>query len=337
MKTIIPFLFLAATLFLFSCEKEPELTDMLDVESPINIDSNLLTDKTIISIRLTDDPLVADEVNIDLQGIEVIVDNASFYPEVNAGIYNLLDYQDEIDTLISTSSVEGDYLEEIRLILGDQNTIVVDSISYDLFIPSGSQSGLKIKINRDLSSLDTLPLLLDFDACKSVHKLGNGNYHLKPVINLIGGNQEEEDEDDEEEEEDDEEEEEDDDGNDELDQNVLDSLAQIYSGYEIEDAEYKELCFLDFQVIVLELENDSIEMNIILDSDYIELGTIIKLTDQNLPENIADYLTEHYPNSNIHNQSRIYTINGINYYRIRLTGQGNTTIYLDDELTKYCD
>ena len=53
---------------------------------------------------------------------------------------------------------------------------------YPLTIPSGSESGLKIKIHKELrTSLDSL--LIDFDAALSVRKETDG-FKLRPVIKL---------------------------------------------------------------------------------------------------------------------------------------------------------
>jgi hypothetical protein len=60
---------------------------------------------------------------------------------------------------------------------------VVNGIRYPLTIPSGSESGLKLKVDKKLNgSLDSL--IIDFDAALSIHQLGTGNYQLKPVLKI---------------------------------------------------------------------------------------------------------------------------------------------------------
>ena len=100
----------------------------------------------------------------------------------NAGIYNLLGLQNGVDTLIAQGTVPMGTLKEIRFVLGDSNSIVVNGQSHPLTIPSGSSSGLKIKVGKKIAtSLDSL--LIDFDAAMSV-KEQNGNYKLMPVLKL---------------------------------------------------------------------------------------------------------------------------------------------------------
>ncbi|MCB0597028.1 MAG: DUF4382 domain-containing protein [Lewinellaceae bacterium] len=151
-----------------------------EIDSPL---SNL----TLLNIRLTDAPLAIDEVNIDLQSI--LVKGPGGQEEIllntNAGIYDLLDLQNGIDVLVANAMVSLDEIRQVRLVLGDDNTVVVDGVEYGLTIPSGSQSGLKIQVCLDLTGMPQYDLILDFDAAESVHQLGNGRYMMRPVIRVV--------------------------------------------------------------------------------------------------------------------------------------------------------
>ena len=57
--------------------------------------------------------------------------------------------------------------------------------SATLVVPSGATSGLKIDVNRSVPTGGTLELKLDFNAASSITKLGNGTYHLKPVLSVL--------------------------------------------------------------------------------------------------------------------------------------------------------
>ena len=142
---------------------------------------------TTIEVRMTDNPLAIEEVNIDLQAVYVFTESGkdSFMLGTNTGIYNLLDYQNGLDTLIATATLSADSLQEVRLVLGDDNTVKVDGTIHDLKTPSAQQSGLKVKIHQALADIDVFTLLLDFDAEESVNQQGNGQYQLKPVLKVI--------------------------------------------------------------------------------------------------------------------------------------------------------
>ncbi|MBL7806806.1 MAG: DUF4382 domain-containing protein [Saprospiraceae bacterium] len=156
-----------ASIAFFSCEKNTN-------------------DQTTLHIRLTDGPGDFQQVNVDIQEIRIksAQDSAQWITlPTNAGIYNLLDFQNGIDTLIAVGPVPLDTLKEVRFILGPNNSVMVDSVLYALETPSAQQSGLKIKINKHLN-LDVNTLVLDFDAAASVKIQGNGIYRLHPVIKL---------------------------------------------------------------------------------------------------------------------------------------------------------
>ncbi|HEY6956899.1 MAG TPA: DUF4382 domain-containing protein, partial [Flavisolibacter sp.] len=96
--------------------------------------------------------------------------------------YNLLGLQNGLDTLVASGTVPANTVKEVRLILGDNNTIKVNGQLYPLTIPSGSTSGLKIKVNKKLNAtLETV--VLDFDAGASVTDEADG-YKLRPVIRV---------------------------------------------------------------------------------------------------------------------------------------------------------
>lgn len=137
------------------------------------------------SFYLTDEPGDFDAVFVDVQSIEVKTDLGFQTVAVNKGVYNLLDFTDGNDTLLADAFIEGDSIKEVRLILGVNNSVVVDGVTYELQTPSAQQSGLKVKYNQALESTTDYNLVLDFDAGKSVVLTGNGKYILKPVIRIF--------------------------------------------------------------------------------------------------------------------------------------------------------
>ncbi|NNT71410.1 DUF4382 domain-containing protein [Flavobacterium sp. IMCC34852] len=137
-------------------------------------------------VRMTDDPGPFSEVNVDIQAVEVKGSNGqTVLLNTNAGVYNLLDYANGADTLIATSTLTDSRVNQIRLILGPNNTVVVDGQTYPLSTPSAEQSGLKLLINQDLVADIDNSILIDFDANASVIQTGNGTYKLKPVLRTV--------------------------------------------------------------------------------------------------------------------------------------------------------
>lgn len=140
---------------------------------------------TDLRIRMTDAPADWDEVNIDLKQVQVnFRDDSTGWVSLDTrdSIYNLLDLQNGLDTLIAQGTVATKTVREIRLVLGDNNSIKVDGQQYPLTIPSGATSGLKIKVNKKLdATIETL--VIDFDAGLSIHEEQDG-FKLRPVITV---------------------------------------------------------------------------------------------------------------------------------------------------------
>jgi hypothetical protein len=134
---------------------------------------------------LTDKPAAYDSVNVHIVAINVQLnqDDAAWIPiNTKDSIYNLLDLQNGITTLIAQGTIPVGVLQQVRFVLGDGNYVVVNGISYPLATPSAEESGLKIKIGQGLNeTLNTFTL--DFNAALSISE-ENGEYKLHPVIQL---------------------------------------------------------------------------------------------------------------------------------------------------------
>jgi hypothetical protein len=138
------------------------------------------------SVRMTDAPGPYSAVLIDLQGIEITGGGGkTVLLNVHTGVYNLLNFSNGIDTLIATGSLDDATVQQIRLILGPNNSVVINNVSYPLSTPSADQTGLKLQVHQTLLAGVLYKVLLDFDANQSIVDQGNGTYKLKPVIRTI--------------------------------------------------------------------------------------------------------------------------------------------------------
>lgn len=145
-----------------------------------------------ISVRLTDNPGDYDNVFIDVIDVMVKVNDDSTGDDgwqsagtINTGIYDLLELTGGLNVLlVDEFQVPSGTLNQIRLVLGEDNTIVIDGETFPLNTPSAQQSGLKININEQLLPGFSYDIVLDFDVDQSIVIAGNsGNINLKPVIN----------------------------------------------------------------------------------------------------------------------------------------------------------
>lgn len=163
----------------------------LVVPTIFSCESNEIGNARVV-VRLTDAPADYQEVNVDIQNIEVNVreDEAesgwTTLEGVNKGIYNLLELTNGLDTVLADTEIPAGYVSQIRLILGDNNTLLQDNQTLPLNTPSAQQSGLKVNLKTTLAPGITYEILLDFDAARSVVEAGkSGNFNLKPVVRAI--------------------------------------------------------------------------------------------------------------------------------------------------------
>lgn len=138
-----------------------------------------------VIFRLTDAPGPYDKVNINIVGAQAIINDSIINLDVKAGVYNLLDFVNGKDTLIVDQEIPSGELSQIRLILGNDNTLDIEKESYDLKTPSAQQSGLKLNVHAIFLQGIAYEYVIDFDAARSIVKTGNGKFILKPVMNVF--------------------------------------------------------------------------------------------------------------------------------------------------------
>jgi hypothetical protein len=71
----------------------------------------------------------------------------------------------------------------VRLVVSS-GSVVLGGQTYPLTIPSGAQSGVKLRYALDLSADMATTVTLDFDGAASVVETGKGAYLLKPVLSV---------------------------------------------------------------------------------------------------------------------------------------------------------
>ncbi|WP_372650166.1 DUF4382 domain-containing protein [Draconibacterium sp.] len=145
-----------------------------------------------LKVDLTDAPAEYSAVLVDIQGLRINVNDADT-TEGNwmdltldtMGQINLLELMDGVSIQLSDDEIPAGYLSQIRLILGENNQLVIGEDTLEMDTPSAQQSGLKVNVHDSIADGETFSMLLDFDASKSVVDKGNGTYSLKPVLTVV--------------------------------------------------------------------------------------------------------------------------------------------------------
>ena len=134
-------------------------------------------------LHLCDAPGYYDHLYLDIVKVSVNVTGEGWFDleNSNLGIVDLLSFDNGIDTLLGSVAIPVGSINQIRLMLGANNSIVVNGEMETLIVPSAQQSGVKINVNTTITEGTTVEWL-DIDAGKSVQELGNGIYRLTPVM-----------------------------------------------------------------------------------------------------------------------------------------------------------
>lgn len=162
-----------------------------------------------VKIRLSDNPVNYDAVYVDIQQVVVQVipdscrgrdnNNNDCYDDneyrcsvwdtldIRAGVYNLLNLSNGADTLLASGLTLNGRINKIKLVLGDNNSVVIDSVSYPVSLWN-NQHSITIQVKgADIAELnpDDLQLWLDFDAGGSIVRVSNNRFVLKPRLKLF--------------------------------------------------------------------------------------------------------------------------------------------------------
>lgn len=126
------------------------------------------------SFKLVDAPGDYQEVNIDVQGLEVKLNGELITLDVEPKVLNLLELTGGVSELLAEGEFPAGQISQIRLILGENNTVVVEGETelqtYDLFTPSAQQTGVKLVVAKNLEANIRYDFILDFNVDKSIVK-----------------------------------------------------------------------------------------------------------------------------------------------------------------------
>ena len=164
--------------------------------------SSIPANKQQFNMYLTDGPVNFQEVLIDIKSIEVFVKtdsctasgfigSDSTFPcyhwdtlNITPGVYNILDFQNGVDTLFASSNIDKGKILELRLNLGDSNYVVADSVKFKLDLLWGKTFNVLVNDVQQVNE-NTFQLWFDFDAAHSIITVDREHFALKPYIRLF--------------------------------------------------------------------------------------------------------------------------------------------------------
>lgn len=173
--------------------------------------------KGTVVFKITDAPFPADlvaEANVTIDWIKLLKssDDAEEGEEENGGeegenssdvliqleeavTYNLIELSNGQTAIMAEMEIPSGVYKEIRLHVVDAGIVLTDGSEYDLKVPSGNSSGLKIKVEPALEVEGgvTSEVLFDFDVSRSFVMRGNlknlQGFIFKPVVRAVAHGQ----------------------------------------------------------------------------------------------------------------------------------------------------
>ncbi|MBN1986220.1 MAG: DUF4382 domain-containing protein [Prolixibacteraceae bacterium] len=175
-----------SSLAFVSCTNEENIS-IEEGKGRINV---LLTDAPYPIELISSTYVTIDKVEIRKKteaGMEEEKDSFIVLSEENM-VIDLLELTNGITEEIAAAELEAGYYDMIRLHVVDATVVLNNGSEFDLKVPSGSSSGLKVKIQPEihLEEGQTSDVLLDFDVSRSFVVKGpldniNG-FNFKPVV-----------------------------------------------------------------------------------------------------------------------------------------------------------
>lgn len=152
-------------------------------------------DTGTLSVAITDAPVDdAEAVVVQFTGIEIqgVGGRQSFDFDTAQTIDLLQLTGDESLELLPETELEAGEYQWMRLKVNAERGVTdsyidIDGARYSLFVPSGSQTGLKLNRPFVIAAGGQTDLTIDFDLRKSVHEPQNDaeDYYLRPTLRIV--------------------------------------------------------------------------------------------------------------------------------------------------------
>ena len=164
-----------------------------------------------VSLFMADGPGAFLNVKLDIKSVDVLIDTSSntrrhdscdydrlgrptqapdsFFVwnslNITAGVYDLLQLRNGVDTLLSQSNIKAGSIRLIKITLGTNNSVTTnDSVVHAVQIPAGAPSYILVKLmgnEWEHFASNSYRLWIDFDVARSIIWY-NGVYYLTPFI-----------------------------------------------------------------------------------------------------------------------------------------------------------
>ena len=141
-----------------------------------------------LTIYVTDAAADYDSVMISFTQVSAHIDSSWVTVQGDPQTVDLLEWSNGRALELGSADVPAGTYSQIRVLI-DSAKIGVKGEVFDLDVPSGAQTGIKLGPEFTIEAGSTYELVIDFDVCKSIVVMGSNKnpkgYKLKPHMRLI--------------------------------------------------------------------------------------------------------------------------------------------------------
>ncbi|WP_156033020.1 DUF4382 domain-containing protein [Sediminibacter sp. Hel_I_10] len=155
-------------------------------------DSEGLNDsQSVVSVKLKSASEDTNRLMLDIESVKLMIgdnefDANSWLPlaTINRGVQNLSQYNEGAElVLVENALVPAGKIKKIKLILGDNNVIVIDNVTKKLVAQDGEIAPSNI-VSTTLAANKSYEFILEFEADNSV-VIANDDINFRPEMNTL--------------------------------------------------------------------------------------------------------------------------------------------------------
>lgn len=150
-----------------------------------------------MTVLLTDAPFPFDlvaEANVVIERVEVVGESGVETIAEGEQTFNLLDLQNGVTAELATAILPEGPIQQIRLIVSAASVVLIDETTFDLLVPSGVRTGIKILTpGVEVSAGAETTTTLDMDVSESFIVQGDADtpagiqgFIFTPVVRVAG-------------------------------------------------------------------------------------------------------------------------------------------------------
>jgi hypothetical protein len=166
-------------LLLTSCSKE--------------YDTETYEDSSLVTVKLQGTQSLYSKVNLEVLDVQFRILEDENDPNswislnaINTGIHDLTTItENDVVTLVDFEEVPAEFIYNIKLVLGDHNTVVKNGIEYELDMAAEYENASVNIIEKQLVANKLYDFVIEFNLDDSIEMSSEGQANLNPKMNTL--------------------------------------------------------------------------------------------------------------------------------------------------------